>query len=308
MNVKKEEHTIEDHKLWNLISEAWDALSEHFEPAVERLIQTVDLSRKQWSLLLAILTCEPEPASAVDLMVRNPYTSADEYQARLAASAAQGYLIEIEPGSYRLSQAGRRETERLIVAARAAMVAVDPLPKQDSLRLADRIARLVHACLETPPPPDSSSIQASYKIMPPIDPPLPYTEQGITCLSAYRDDSHLAAWQLGGLTATAFETLSILWRNEAKSLDEICVKMVNRGYERETYQWAVNELRERNFLRGLDTALMVTESGRLFRNEVEEETNRFFFAPWDCLDYLEKTDMAGLLIRLKNGLQRKRPG
>lgn len=132
---------------------------------------------------------------------------------------------------------------------------------------------------------------------------MPYIEQAISCLSAYRDDSHLAAWRFTKLSATALETLSYLWRNEAGSLDEICEKLTSRGHPRQTYERALADLRERDFIDGPDTRLQVTNRGRLFRNEMEEDTNRFFFAPWKVLSFLEKTDMAGLLIRMKQGLQ-----
>lgn len=298
------EHSLEDHKLWNLVVEAWEALTERFEPAVERLVRSSGFSRHTWSLLLATLACEPEATTPADLMVRSPYTAAEAFQKRLRQAADQGFLSEVEPGSFRLSPTGRAETERLIVAAREAMIQADPLPAPDSARLAGLTEQLVRACLETPPPPETWSIRSSYKLMPEQDPPMPFIEQAMTCLSAYRDDSHLSVWRFSGLTATALEVLSLLWRHEAQRLNEIVEKLAHRGHPLETYKRAVNELRERDFVDGPASDLEVTESGRLFRNEVEEDTQHFFFTPWKTLNYREKTDLAGLLIRLKQGLAR----
>ena len=39
----------------------------------------------------------------------------------------------------------------------------------------------------------------------PHDPPLPYAEQALSCLAAYRDDAHLSAWRPSGLSAPALE-------------------------------------------------------------------------------------------------------
>jgi hypothetical protein len=301
MNVV-DEHTLEDHKLWRLVTGAWDALREHFEPEVGTSAQARGLSRQTWSLLLATLACEPDPVSSADLMVRKPFTAAEVFSHRLQQAESQGYLVQIEPGNFRLSEVGRGETEHLMAVARNAIVRVDPLPPQDGGRLARLFERLVQSCLDTPPPPSTWSIQASYNLMPSIDPPLPYVEQAMTCLAAYREDSQLGAWQFTNLSATALETLSCLWRHEGTNLDEICEKLANHGHPCATYERAIAELRERNFVRGPDSSLRVTNGGRIFRNEVEEDTHRFFFTPWRILSFKEKTDFSGLLIRLKQGL------
>jgi hypothetical protein len=298
----KDDHTLEDHKLWKLTTEVWDALASRFEPAVEGFLGTRNLDRGLLSLLLSATTCEPEPIMIADLMVRSPYTASEKFQARLVDAAKKGYLIEVEQGSFRLSEAGVQETQDLIRTARAAMAVADPLPRQDSRRLAELLARLVHACLENPPPPEPWSISASYKLMPEIEPPMPFIEQAITCLSAYRGDAHLAAWEYVGLSATAFEMLSLLWRNEATSLAEVNEHLAHRGHPGEIYQLALEELKERNFVARVDEDLSLTEDGRLFRNEVEEDTERYFFIPWKRLSYKEKTILAGLLLRLKEGL------
>jgi hypothetical protein len=302
MNVV-DEHTLEEHKLWRLVTGAWDALAEHFEPEVEALGKARGFSRRTWSLLLATLACEPDPVSSADLMVRKPFTAAEVFSKRLLEATSQGHLVQVEPGSFRLSEVGRKETELLIDAARAAIDRVDPLPHQDGERLARLFERLVKSCLETTPPPSTWSIQASYNLMPSLDPPLPYVEQAMTCLAAYRDDSHLAAWRFTNLSATALETLTCLWQHEGTNLEEICEKLANHGHPCTTYERAIAELRERNFVEGPDSSLRVTNGGRIFRNEVEEDTHRFFFAPWMILSNKEKTDFAGLLIRLKQGLQ-----
>jgi hypothetical protein len=296
-----EDHTLEDHKLWKLTTDAWDALSTRIEPVIDEFLERRNLDRGMVSLLLSLITSQPDPMMVADLMVRSPYTSAEKFQARLADAAENGYLIEIEQGSFRLSEAGVQETRELIQTARDAMVKADPLPHQDSVRLAGLLGRLVQASLENPPPPEPWSIRASYKLMPEIEPPMPYIEQAITCLSAYRGDAHLASWEYAGLSATAFEMLSLLWRNEASSLDQVNKQLARRGHPSEIYRLALEELKEHNFVAGAEGDLSVTEDGRLFRNQVEENTEHYFFVPWKCLSNQEKSILAGLLLRVFDG-------
>ena len=139
--------------------------------------------------------------------------------------------------------------------------------------------------------------------MPAPTPPLPYIEQAISCLAGYRDDAHLAAWQPSGLSATALETLTFLWRGEADSLDTVCERLAHRGHPRQVYAEAQAELRERGFIEGPDNAPRLAEAGRTFRDQVEADTDRYFFTPWACLNDAERAELADLLIRLRDGLQ-----
>lgn len=179
----------------------------------------------------------------------------------------------------------------------------DPLPPHDSGCLGSLLARLVQACLFTSPPPDTWSIRLSYQLMPAEEPPLPYIEQALSCLLAFRDDCHLAAWQPAGVSAPALEALTLIWRGEAASLDQIYEKLAYRGFARQVYRTALDELRGLNWIQAEPGGLRLTSIGQLFRDQVEESTNTFFFEPWNCVDSGEKTEMACLLSSLCSGLK-----
>lgn len=294
---------MDEHKLWNLTLEALAAIRAHYEPVMERIITESGLDGWTWGLLLAAFTFEPDTTTPARLQVRGPYTATDAYLTRLAAAAEKGYPAEVTPGEYRLMEAGRAEAQRFIEEARAAMAEADPLAEADSERLSGLLARLVQASLATPPPPDTRCISLSHRLMPAASPPLPYIEQAISCLAAYRDDAHLAAWQPSGLRATTLEALTFLWRGEADSLDALCERLAHRGHQRQVYAQALAELRVRGFIEGPDSAPWVTEAGRTFREQVEADTDRYFFAPWACLDDAEKAELADLLTRLRDELK-----
>lgn len=278
-------------------------------PIFERLLTSAEsgLDLPTWGLLLAALTFEPETITPGRLQVRGPYTAADDYLARLATAAETGHLEEVTPGEYSLTKVGRTEAQRSIEEVRAAMAEANPLPPADSERLARLLDRLVQASLNTPPPPETWSIRLSHKLMPSPSPPLPYVEQAFSCLGAYRDDAHLAAWQPSGLSGTALETLTLLWRGEADSLKAVCEQLTHRGHPRQVYAEALGQLREREFVEGPDTAPRLTEAGQRFRDQVEADTDRYFFAPWGCLDDAKRAELANLLTRLRDGLKGAAP-
>ena len=142
-------------------------------------------------------------------------------------------------------------------------------------------------------------------MMPSSRPPLPYIEQAISCLHSYRDDAHLAAWQKTGLSATALETLTLLWRGLADSLEAICQQLARRGYTSPGLQPCPGRPARGGFVDGPDSAPHVSPSGRAFRENVEQETNLNFFACWAILSEAQRQEMGGLLILLRDGLNGK---
>lgn len=298
---------MKEQELGILIREAWTALSPHYESAIECIIDESELEGRIWGVLLAVLTFEPDPTTPAHLLVRIPYTAADLYLARLNSAAQAGYLEEVEPGKFRLSKKGRSELNCFIKDARDAMSRADPLPSAESKHLASLLDKLVQSCLNTDPPPDTWSVRHSFKLMPSMDPPLPYIEQGFSCLSAYRDDAHLAAWKQSGLSATALETLTLLWRGDVYSLDSLVKKLEYRGHSLWVYADALAVLRERGDISGADDKLVITPTGKYFRERVESDTDGYFFAPWSCLSDSEKVELGDLLVNLRDGLKTTAP-
>ena len=294
---------MDNESLWNLTKEALRLIRSRYEPAIQPIISSSGLDGRIWGILLAAETFEPEFTSPAYLMVRGPYTSAEQYLNRLNAAAMKGYLEEVSSGEFCLTEKGKKGVNQFIWEARSAMEKADPLNQDASKELAILFERLVKGCLAFPPPPNTWSIQLSYRMMPALEPSLPFTEQAISCLFAYRDDAHLAAWRNSNLSATALEVLTYLWREEANSWEDLIDLLSHRGHSEEVYLDALAELRARKFIAGGRSKLRLTPEGRGFRDQVEMGTDMYFFAPWSCLNSKEKDRMEGLLVRLWDGLK-----
>ena len=289
---------MDNQSLWKLIRDSWIKIQASFNPAIKPLVAKSELNIREWMLLLAALTFEPEDITPSHLMVRGPYTSSDQYLTRLEHVAEKGFLLRVSIGRFNLSPEGREAAFEFIKGVREAMVSAKLLPTQESLILAEMLERLVNNCLDTPPPPDTWSITLSHKLMPAIDPPMPFIEQAISCLSAYRDDAHLASWQSSGLSAIALESMTLIWRGQVSTLDELTEKLSFRGHPQEVYIVALAELRARSYLSGYRNVLRLTEEGKMFRDSVEAKTDQYFFSPWTCLTEADKSKMAEILNQI----------
>ncbi|MFU8772881.1 MAG: helix-turn-helix domain-containing protein [Anaerolineales bacterium] len=235
-------------------------------------------------------------------MVRSPYTAVEHYLEQLRALTEIGLLNEISDGEFRFTAKGREWTNKLIRDVRNVMSEVDPLSKNDGVKLSELLQKMVESCLNNPPPPDTWSIQLSHKLMPEKEPSLPLIEQAFSCLAAYRDDSHLAAWQQSGLSATSLETLTLIWSERVHSLNEIVDLLSHRGHPYQVYVDALKELLSNKLIEGSIDDLKLSSVGKSFRDKVEEDTDRFFFAPWSCLTESDRKELEFLLNKLRGGL------
>jgi len=288
--------------LWHLMRDAWRAMNPHFEPAIQKVMADAQLEPRAWGLLLAAHNFEPDEVTPGHLLVRSPYTSAEYYLYQLKSITASGYMAEVNPGKFRLTATGQQAVKRFIDRARFAMTQADPLPPTDSSRLADLLELLVESCLRHPEPPNPWSIQLSYQIMPDKSPPLPFIEQALTCLDAYRDDAHLAAWRSSNLSATTFEALTMLWCGDADSLNGVVRTLARRGHDPKVYSVALSDLRRNGYVVGARTALRLTPAGQSYRDQVESKTNDLFFQAWKILTEDQKIELEDLLTRLRDGL------
>lgn len=294
-----------DRSLWEAMLDVGRELAPHLSATLDYYAQETGLNGWSWFTLLRVLASEPEPATRESLQRLSPHANPQRFISQLQAAATQGYVIE-SAGVYRLSDEGRSAAQTFADDLRTIMVAIDPLLPEDGARLATLLGRLVHASLDAPAPPEPWLLCLSYRLMPPVVPPLPFSEQAISCLAAYRDDCHMAAWRPSGLAGPAVEALTPLWRGEVSSLAGIHRRLVRRDHTRATYRTALVDLRDRGFVSGPDETLVVTDRGSAFRQQVEQDTDRFFFAPWASLEADDKAALGLLVRRLAQGLRQER--
>lgn len=292
----------ENAEIWNLALGVQEQLARLYDPVFDKFMSETGLDVGGAALLLAAVTFEPQSTNAARLRVRSPYTSIKAYRDRLRQVAGSGYLEAVGPDDYRLTPLGYGEVYGLIDECRRIMSQAVQIPKDNALRLVELFERLVGSSLESIPPPVPWSIRYSSNLMPESDPALPYIEQAISCLAAYRDDAHLAAWRLSGLTAIALESITILWREEITSLEGLTERLHHRGHDVDHYRDALVELCERGFITGDDSAVSLTEDGLAFRLRVECDTDRYFYHPWSCLSAADRIDMACCLTQLQEQL------
>jgi hypothetical protein len=282
-----------------------EALGAHYDPAMERA--AAELGLPEWrGWLLPALWFEPEPISAARLRMRSPYTSARSYNERFAKAAGQGYLTPVADteGEYRLTGLGRQAAEHVIAAVYAKLSALEPTSAPELERLASLFHRLVMSCLAAPEPPGKWCILQSRRTDPGEDASVvARIDQYGTDLAAYRDDAHLAAWQSHNIEGHAWEALTCIWRGEATTLDGLAQRLERRGYSRDEYGQALQDLMRRGWVTEEAGEYRTTIPGQEIRQAAEEVTDQYFYAPWSCLSQGETEELRTLSSLLCGGLR-----
>lgn len=290
-------------KIWPQVDETLHAIGAHYGPAIDKAAKLAGLDPTVSNVLIVAQMFDPHPVSAWRLRERSPYTASRRYDERLQMAARLGFLKAVHEGEYRLTELGHRTVRQMFDAAYKALEKLTPLPADDLGRLAGLLRRLVDASLAAPQPPDKWCINLSRRMDPGAPAkPIIMIDQYLSDLNAYRDDAHLAAWQPTELSGAAWETLTYLWRGEAKTIDELAHKLERRGHTREDYEEALNDLAQRSLVKEESGVYQVTQPGQELRQQAEEKTDSFFYAPWASPTGSELEEMRGLLERLRNGL------
>ncbi len=296
---------MENENLWPIALQALQALGSHYRLPMEQMIAKLGLPEWCTGILFPALSFDPEAVTAAKLHIRAAYTAETLYSRRLNEAAGLGLVEEVknQPGVFRLTPYGREAADKIIQAAFDCMRQLQPLPAEELEGLAALLYRLVDACLKAPSPPGKWCIQLSHRLDTGEDAHVIIRiDQYLSDLSSYRDDAHLAAWQPHRCSGQAWEAFTLLWRGEASTLDELFTKLERRGFSREEYRQALDDLIVRGWLQAENERYSLTPLGVQIRQAAEELTDEYFYAPWRELGEADLQNLRGLLIRLRENL------
>ena len=291
--------------LWFLAQEAWEALGAGYGPVMARTAakEAGFPEGAYFGWILPALGLDPDPISARQLAAWSPYTALALDESRLAASARLGFLRDAGDGNYFLTDAGRTAANRITSAAYAYMATLQPVPAASLSRLGHLLRRLVDACLTAPEPPDQWHLQLSRRTDPgEAAPMVARIDQYLTDLNAYRNDASLAVWQPCGVSGATWEAFTCLWRGEVRTLDELCGRLTFRGHPRDDYAGALADLGARGWIVAAGDGYELTDVGRTVREQAEQDIDRYFRAPWACLNEEELAELQTLLADLRDRL------
>ena len=204
----------------------------------------------------------------------NPYATVfDGWHASAATARGAGLADEVG-GRWRATSKGRELARRVRTEADRYLATLQPIPASDIRRLADLLGRALAAIEASDVPKDHIPRTARFRGDAGV--PMVALENAVFGLWQARDDCHMSAWRDVGFDGPSFDVLTRLWRKEAADEQELAGKLTQQRPD--DVRAALARLRADGFVER--ETVTVTTRGSAARQQIEDETDRRFFAPW----------------------------
>ncbi len=292
-------------RLGSLTGELAGAIPGSVRDSITSLFEESGLNKPGFfGILLAARDFEPDLVSTARLSIRDPYTNPKQYDNLLNELAEAGFLTPKSDGEYKLADKGRAALNGVNQAFYGKLGELSVLTEDELNQIETLLDKVAQACLDAPEPENKWAISKTRQGH--IDQeyaPLARIDQRLDDLNAFRDDVHLAAWKPYDVSGPAWEALTLVWRGDARTAEELSEKRPFRNHDVQANAATLAHLADRGWVKEVDDGFQITEKGQALRQEAEETTDRYYFAPWECLSTAEMVQLHDLLTRLKNGLQ-----
>lgn len=249
------------------------------------------LDNQEWrGWLFPAYLLEPDETTTSFLRNRSPYTNATTFYSILTQYHQRGYLLQENDNQYRLSSKGNAAITAMLDAMWQSYDRIPNLPSASVQKLGNYLSRILNACHSAAEPQNKWCINHNRGL---LDPqalsPISRIDLYLSDLSAWRDDCHLAAWQpYHYIQGYVWEVFTIVWQGKIRTLDEICERLCGRrGYSRDQYRGAIEELKIRGWLEEQDHEYHLTSAGTKIRQSAEDFTDELFYQPFGTLSEAE---------------------
>lgn len=265
-----------------------------------------------WFMVQA-MEFDPEPLSVANLRVRDIYASESIVAALLELMASEQWFdrllkAEGEAATYTLTQKGRETNATLRDRFKDILPTLEPMPSDDLARLEAVLGRIIEASLNGGDPPGNWCLAHSRNRAPADDAPLlAKIAQYFSDFNAYRDDAHMAAWQRYNIKGYTWEAFAFIQAGTANSAQTIFEALAYRGYSRQDYALALQNLQERAWIETIEgqaTQYQLTQKGQDIWAKTETLTNNYFYGPWKTLADDDVDAAQTLLAQLNEGLKK----
>lgn len=290
-------------QLWDVVLKVQVALGAKYRPANESINQETGLEQPAWSLLITALSYEPEVISTAQLRKRNPYSAPSLSDQRLETLRARGWLEAHPPLEFRLTESGRAQGNSILRTLRAYHATIQPLPAVEMNRVEEMLGRMVTAAADAATPPGTWCLTRARRVSPPdAASPTTRVDYHLSCLNAFRDDSHLAAWQAHEVDGEDWELFTSIWRGERKTLEELSAELAFRGQPSGVYPAALKRLVARGWVTETNDVYSPTAAGKALREQVESTTDQFFSQAESALTEPQAQELGALMAKLLDAL------
>ncbi len=264
----------------------------------------LDTQQPQWYILAVSKDFEPEPATVAKFIERGPYGNPGIHKERLDAVVEKGWMTVNDAGEYTVTAEGNTLFDAVSAAFDDALGAIKPIDAGDVQRIIGLLGKVVDAAVNAAEPAEKPYITYNRSSDPgPDGPPMLNILQYNADLGSFRDDCHVYAWKSKTTNGHGFEMLSLIWADEATTVEKVLELRAGRGYAAEDYKAAMDEFIAQGWITADGDTYALTAAGKAMREDVEALTDRLYYVPWTALSETEIDELGALLTTLRDALK-----
>jgi hypothetical protein len=284
--------------LYSIVQEFWSITEPHIEDAAIRNDLPIEL------YLYSELGLDR--FSIKDFQKRDPFSNPEQFERLFVRLNIKGWIEPMSDGSFRVTEKARETARFLIQAGDVQLSDFAAMPEQELKRLLVLLKQIVLESCLTPEPPARWAILKRFRVADENYPPIMQVREYLLDLFAYRDDSHLSA------SRPYFNDAGIVWmvlgaleKGDAVNAEQMAEKMAFRGYDVEEYEIAIQAAMELGWVEpgSRPDKFCLTREGMRLREQAEQDTNEYFYAPWSVLTRDEIRELHELLTNLHRALK-----
>jgi hypothetical protein len=283
--------------IYSIVQDFWGITEPHIEDAAVRNDIPIELYLYS-ELGLDIF-------SLSNFQKRDPFTNPEQFEKVFVRLNVKGWIEPMLDGSYQVTEKARQAVRHILQAGDAQLMDFHSMSEDDLKRLAILLKQIVAESKVTPEPPEKWAILKRFHVANEHDPVIVKIREYLMDLFAYRDDSHLSAsrphFNQAGIV---WIVLGALWNKDAVTARQMAEKMTFRDYEVSDYEVALQAAVEIGWAE-VDVhpdTFRLSPQGRELREQAEQLTNEYFYAPWSVLMQAEIDELYDLLTKLRDDL------
>lgn len=288
-------------KFWplihSIIQEFWSITEPHIEDSAVR--NDIPIELYLYSELG--LSC----FSIKDFDKRDPFTNPEQFEKVFVRLNVKGWIEPMSDGSFRVTDKAREGVRHIVKMGDTQLLDFKSMADDELKRLANLLKQIIAESKVSAEPPEKWAILIRFRVTDEYSPLIMQIREHLMDLFAYRDDSHLSA------SRPHFNQAGIIWlvlgslgRGDTVNAQQMAEKMTFRGYEEYDYEIAIQAAVELGWVEQADRpdTYRLTQEGKQLREQAEQLTNEYFYAPWAILMPGELDELYQLLTKLHDQL------
>lgn len=244
--------------------------------------------------------------STKDFQKRDPFSNPEQFEKNFALLNMKGWIEPLQDGSSRVTDEARVAVRKVIQTGDEQLSGFCSMPDSDLSRLALLLEQIVTESKLSNQPLEKWAIFKRFRVADDHSPLIVQIREYLMDLYAYRDDAHLfAARPHFNAAGIVWLVLGSLAKGNAVNAEQMAEIMPFRGYAAEDYEIAIEAAMEVGWAEqtGRPDTFRLAQKGKELREQVERQTNEYFYTPWSVLVQSEVDDLYDLLTTLHSELK-----